>query len=45
MLDERAEVVYHRPQSRTNRKFDDDDEEVIEGRPVANDLADLLLGM
>jgi hypothetical protein len=33
VLDERAEVVYHRPHSRIKRKFDDADEEVNEGRP------------
>jgi hypothetical protein len=42
VFDERAEVVYQRLQSRIKRKFEDDVEAVMEGRPVTNDRADRL---
>ena len=45
VLDERAEVVYHRPHRRMKRKFDvdDDDDEDSEGRPYMWDLGFRLL--
>ena len=46
VLDERAEVVYHRPQRSTKRKLDDDedDDEESEGRSYIYDPFRLLFG-
>jgi hypothetical protein len=43
VLEDNAEVVYHSPHNSMKTKLEDWGVEVIDGRPVTNDLADRLL--